>query len=726
MATPSTRAAQLLAEAKKQQDKQLAEKRLKTARTTTLSEPRNKIEREGKQSDEIRNVRAGAGAGAGAGGAGANTVMNPPIAQAAAQVTVASPSPAARPANAAAPVPASVAGAAQAPAARAPVAVTAQTVVAQAPAPAAATPVAANPAVITRPAAVASPIVAASPALPACPAPAVSPAVATRPAPVAVAVPAPVAVTSPAAVAKPVPPASPAATPTPVASPAAAKPAVVTENSDSDDSDSEEEDDQPAAEPVSRNSVARRVESNGAGPGPRTQPAVTFTPHRDSQTSKKDKTSGNTTASRVTVVDSDDENDKGNDKRNESHESKEAKERQDLTFIEDPEFRTLRGTVFAELTARLKAKDPAIKLDAELIKSMMEGTEIILKPTISLELEDRPTYLKSKISVVNNDSLSEALSLQCEGYRPVILMNLATSPNDALQKGMSREEAAIYCRTNYGTIMQMNSLKGREKLQFQNLAEKNKYVFPQFFNGACFTPDVQVVAKSEDLLFESLPKPLGLTVSVIAAQPFDLRVQDKNVNPVRKHFENQKDLLMRQTAEKIRGVLKIAIDKKFDAIVLNDFGCLELNNDIGSIIQCYRKVLSEPDFCKAFRKVRIAIDDQSPDAALYKQFLTELDDGFKLDRDNSAGAENNPNTARRQHTAGLENAAAGQEMFFQMLLAQSMRAQMAQMARGQQSQGPGAQDAEDQATPTSGRSKPKQKSVAAAAGAGAGAGDASS
>lgn len=293
--------------------------------------------------------------------------------------------------------------------------------------------------------------------------------------------------------------------------------------------------------------------------------------------------------------------------------------------------RQSRGETFQETDNLLQSNE--LKLNSEQSKEMLEKTEIIQKPEkLSIEPGERTIYASTRCNVVKQDSLTAALALSTQGYNPAILI-CAQEGLSSFAKGMTNQDASIYCRTNYSLVFNQKNNKLREQLKFPSILEKGKYLLPQFFCGAVYTPAVQIFRANEDNQFANLKKPLGLTVDVVAVSPLDFRPLPSGCKETLNFFAqgNDRKKLMDYTQAKLRAALRTAANKGHDSIVLNDFG-FEFGNVPNVIVQCYKQILSEPEFTTAFKVISFAIDDKSPESDHYKLFLNEFDDAFRVER----------------------------------------------------------------------------------------------
>lgn len=210
---------------------------------------------------------------------------------------------------------------------------------------------------------------------------------------------------------------------------------------------------------------------------------------------------------------------------------------------------------------------------------------------------------------INKDCAEVAKELINEGYYPAIL-NLASniSPGGGYHNGTNAQEE---CLCQMSTLSQ--SLYQFGDLKFQHIKEADlpNYpgVYPLDINfGGIYSPDVVFFRHNRSLNFSLRDEVFSSAIITVAS--LSNRIKNAYTNDERKYFNS--DGTMTEEGKiiemnKIRTILRIALDNGHDSVVLGAFGCGVFNLLPSEVSQMFYDVLSEPEFKGNFKKVVFAI-----------------------------------------------------------------------------------------------------------------------
>jgi uncharacterized protein (TIGR02452 family) len=236
-----------------------------------------------------------------------------------------------------------------------------------------------------------------------------------------------------------------------------------------------------------------------------------------------------------------------------------------------------------------------IKLDSALTQKMIEGTErrgIHNSKKVTLP---NPNY-KTQFICKDQDTLDMAESFQEEGLNPVAL-NLANpkNPGGGVEQGSGAQEESIFRRSNY----------------YLALIPKKSSFYPIQGPEVIYTPWVQVFRTGERDGYQ-FRKPFHLAIIACAA----INLSSKEKEPA--DYE-------KRTRNKIVVLLRTALEKEHDSIVLGAMGCGAFKNNPNKVAGYYREILNSEEFKGRFKKVGFAI--------LYDEKLLENFRGQIIDKD---------------------------------------------------------------------------------------------
>lgn len=218
-----------------------------------------------------------------------------------------------------------------------------------------------------------------------------------------------------------------------------------------------------------------------------------------------------------------------------------------------------------------------VKLDPDLTRKMIDQTErkglhnAIPVPATS------PTY-QTQFIFAEQDTLDMAESFINEGLNPAAL-NLANprNPGGGVQNGSSAQEESLFRRTNY----------------FLALLPRKAAYYPIQGPEVIYTPCVQVFRTSEE---EGCAFRKPFSVAIIACAAIDLRTVSQEPGD----YETR-------TKNKISVLLRTALEKGHDSVVLGAMGCGAFRNDPDKMAGYFAEILHSDEFKGRFKKVGFAI-----------------------------------------------------------------------------------------------------------------------
>lgn len=245
-----------------------------------------------------------------------------------------------------------------------------------------------------------------------------------------------------------------------------------------------------------------------------------------------------------------------------------------------------RSVMLAHIAAENKAILPNVLKTT--LKAPAHGTLYDPSTLFSLDQKYCPHLPPTKIRVLNADSIDAALSLSSRTAatastptsKPVLILNMANAYHSGggwLHGALAQEEALCY----------------RSSLSFT--LKRMFYPIPEV--GGIYSPTVLVIresmAQGHNLLDLSKPDDLPVVSCVSVAAIRGPVVDKKHVSGERYKFAKDRETMK----EKMRVVLRIAAVRKHRVLVLGALGCGAFGNPRGEVVQCWKEVFAETEFC---------------------------------------------------------------------------------------------------------------------------------
>ncbi len=231
-----------------------------------------------------------------------------------------------------------------------------------------------------------------------------------------------------------------------------------------------------------------------------------------------------------------------------------------------------------------------VEINSKYFEEMQRNCVVIIHPK-SLQVSTR--HYNTKITIYNDETFDVAQHLIEKKLHPVVL-NMADKnhPCGAVEYGSPAQEENLCRRSTYffGLHPKINSFLRK---QF-----KSDYFIPEF--GAIYTPKVQVIRAKESLGYPFI-KPFCVDIIASAAYICHPDFSDAPVDSY---------VYERGFKEKIRSVLRIAIDTGHDSIVLGAWGCGAFRNDPVVVSVFFKEVIKENEFDGRFIEIAFAIIDK--------------------------------------------------------------------------------------------------------------------
>ena len=236
----------------------------------------------------------------------------------------------------------------------------------------------------------------------------------------------------------------------------------------------------------------------------------------------------------------------------------------------------------------------------------------------------------TETGVINEDCMVVAKKLAEENYKPAIL-NLASATHacGGYHQGLNAQEESLCRSSNLSQSLYYYFYP------FKNKAKTNKYKhiqeadvpyygkgYPLDENfGAIYSPDITFFRGTKKTYFKDLEKPFHCSVITCAALDFrddDVAALCKNENGGFTAYGNN---IQRN---KIRTILRIAIENGNDSIVLGAFGCGVYKLPPKEIALQFKTVFEEPEFKNKLRLLVFAIMDKKPKEKKYIDFYSNF------------------------------------------------------------------------------------------------------
>lgn len=191
---------------------------------------------------------------------------------------------------------------------------------------------------------------------------------------------------------------------------------------------------------------------------------------------------------------------------------------------------------------------------------------------------------KCHIRVFDRDVLKVAKTLVKDGYKPLVLnMASSTTPNGGFFKGDGAQEEYLSRCSNY--YKSLNSLDNPFSPQY-----------PLSKMGIAYTKNVCIFRDREQKGYRLLDEPFYVDMCAIAAER-NPQLENKRLN------EKSQDLLLR----KIGMMIRLAIRKGNDSLVLSALGCGAFNNPPHHVAEIFKIAIAP--FLDFFKYIIFAIVD---------------------------------------------------------------------------------------------------------------------
>lgn len=190
-----------------------------------------------------------------------------------------------------------------------------------------------------------------------------------------------------------------------------------------------------------------------------------------------------------------------------------------------------------------------------------------------------PSLQRTKVRVIDSDTIDAALILQTGSRKPVAVLNMAnaTHAGGGWKYGALAQEEALCYRTSLS-----------KTLHYKH------YPIPE--DAAVYSPTVMIIRESmssgHDLLDFRDPRQLDV-ISVISCAAVCQPLLKKDAQGSQT-YRDQKDVKLMK--EKMRVVLRTAIRNKHRQIVLGAFGCGAFGNPNHVVALMWSEVLQETEF----------------------------------------------------------------------------------------------------------------------------------
>jgi len=207
---------------------------------------------------------------------------------------------------------------------------------------------------------------------------------------------------------------------------------------------------------------------------------------------------------------------------------------------------------------------------------------------------------ETKIAVINADCLDIARLITLAGFEPVVL-NMANrqNPGGGVFGGAGAQEENIFSRSNlYVSLFQFVDYCSQYGIQ-----RNADYSYPLNRNtGGIYSHGITVFRSTEANGYSLIGNPYKLSfVTVPAINKPDLTLIKGEYRLVSSMIEPSK--------QKIRTILRIALNNGHDSIVLSAFGCGAFGNPPKHIAELFKLVFDEEEFHKKLKLIVFAIID---------------------------------------------------------------------------------------------------------------------
>jgi len=214
----------------------------------------------------------------------------------------------------------------------------------------------------------------------------------------------------------------------------------------------------------------------------------------------------------------------------------------------------------------------------------------------SFTITPKPTQWKTIIEVHDRDCLDEALRLKANGYNPVVL-NMANrrTPGGGVRNGAGAQEEGLFRRTNlFRALYQFIPFAPQYGLKMR---QEQYPMDPNW--GGIYTPDATLFREDEAMGYRLMNETETLSFVSVAG-----------INrPELEDATHMTAYMAEGTKNKMRTILRIALDNGHDAIVLGALGCGAFCNPPSHVAKLFHEVFEEAEFKDQFAIISFAIID---------------------------------------------------------------------------------------------------------------------
>lgn len=225
-----------------------------------------------------------------------------------------------------------------------------------------------------------------------------------------------------------------------------------------------------------------------------------------------------------------------------------------------------------------------------------------------INLTSPATECPTEISVIGMDCIEALQEMVNQGYNPAIL-NMASlyHPGGGVIDGSSAQEEDLCRRSTLAVSLYQFSLPGGKHGDLAEMVNVRRRAdrYPMHnLNGGIYSPGITFFRTSRDQGYALLEKPFTAAVVSVAALNYNQRhghsTLENGMIP-----DSDKPVIK----EKMRTILRIAIEHGHDSMVLGAFGCGAFCTPPAQQATLFHQVLEESEFRNRFRKLTFAILD---------------------------------------------------------------------------------------------------------------------
>jgi uncharacterized protein (TIGR02452 family) len=232
-----------------------------------------------------------------------------------------------------------------------------------------------------------------------------------------------------------------------------------------------------------------------------------------------------------------------------------------------------------------------VTIPDETIKQMQHGTRIFKHPH---RLQTGQNAYATQILVSRREALGAARSYANRGFNVVALNEARQNhPGDSVFYGKETEEAAMFRVTDL-----FLSLFPHRNHTLRKQLHGHQYHIPTF--GGIYSPHVDIIRENQEGNFHYLARPVE--IAVISSSPYNMCHHSKEHSS-----PGSRGKYVKGTKEKIRAILRIAAHEGHDAVILNDYGCIEFRNHPPIVSHLFKEVLLEEEFRGVFKIIDFAV-----------------------------------------------------------------------------------------------------------------------